>query len=599
MLSKPTIRVLYVDLGTGRVRVQERDDLFHLLGGAGVAAALLEENLQPGIGVFEPEQPIVFAIGPLTSIFPVVTKTVATFVSPLTGEYGESHAGGRFAYSLQQAGYDALVITGKAPSHAYLHIHDNRVELRNATTLWGTDISEAGRLMRDLHTAAGHRSIVRIGPAGENQVRFANVNVETYRHFGRLGLGALFGAKNLKGIVTIGTHHWPLRNAKDYRRVYDEIYQKVISTNAMEKYHELGTAINVVPLNSVGALPTRNLQATRFENAAEVSGEAFAQENLMYKRACAGCPIGCIHIALLRQPFGAADEYEFQSSYVGYDYEPIYSLGTMLGIGRREGALQLMEACDKNGLDSIEAGVVLGWATEAMERGLIRESDLGVRLQFGDASAYHQAIRLITEGANETARILGFGVVAASRHFGGEDLAFAAGGAQGLAGYHTGYANVLGHHVGARHSHLDNAGYAVDQKGAAKMTDEQIVDEVLAEEVERNMLTSLSICLFARNVYDRETVRKALATIDIVTDDADLTRIGREITATKLRIKAKLGYDPHRQPLPKRLFETPSMNGPLDPARMANMIGLYQGKLEAIGSEFARGQADVLKHGQA
>jgi aldehyde:ferredoxin oxidoreductase len=581
MLERPVIRVLYVNVGTGKVRVEEREDLFRLLGGTGVAAALLEENMRPELDPFDPRQPVIFAIGPLTNIFPVVTKTVATFISPLTGEYGESHAGGRLAYSLRHAGYDAVVITGKAKGPSYLHIHDNRIELRTAVTLWGTDISEAGRLMRAMHTAPGHRSIIRIGPAGENLVRFANVNVETYRHFGRLGLGALFGAKNLKGMVTIGTHHSPLRNAKEYRRAYDEIYQKVIATNAMEKYHELGTPINVAPLNAVGALPTRNLQVARFEHAAEISGEAFAEHNLMYKRACAGCPIGCIHIGLLRQPFGAPDEYEFQSSYIGYDYEPIFAMGPMLGVGSREGILRLIEATDRLGMDAIETGDLLAWATEAMERGLLEEKELGVRLRFGDVEAYLQAIRLIASGSTEGARTLGLGLVQAAKHYGGLEFAFAAGEAQGMAGYHTGYANVVGHHIGARHSHLDNAGYALDQK-TGELTDEELVRALLSEEAERNVLTSLAICLFARNVYDRATVRKALETIDIRLSDDDLTRIGREIMAIKLRIKAKLGYDPVHKRLPARLFETASMRGPLDRERLANMLSIYSKEAESL-----------------
>jgi aldehyde:ferredoxin oxidoreductase len=581
MLERPVIRVLYVNVGTGKVRVEEREDLFRLLGGTGVAAALLEENMRPELDPFDPRQPVIFAIGPLTNIFPVVTKTVATFISPLTGEYGESHAGGRLAYSLRHAGYDAVVITGKAKGPSYLHIHDNRIELRTAVTLWGTDISEAGRLMRAMHTAPGHRSIIRIGPAGENLVRFANVNVETYRHFGRLGLGALFGAKNLKGMVTIGTHHSPLRNAKEYRRAYDEIYQKVIATNAMEKYHELGTPINVAPLNAVGALPTRNLQVARFEHAAEISGEAFAEHNLMYKRACAGCPIGCIHIGLLRQPFGAPDEYEFQSSYIGYDYEPIFAMGPMLGVGSREGILRLIEATDRLGMDAIETGDLLAWATEAMERGLLEEKELGVRLRFGDVEAYLQAIRLIASGSTEGARTLGLGLVQAAKHYGGLEFAFAAGEAQGMAGYHTGYANVVGHHIGARHSHLDNAGYALDQK-TGELTDEELVRALLSEEAERNVLTSLAICLFARNVYDRATVRKALETIDIRLSDDDLTRIGREIMAIKLRIKAKLGYDPVHKSLPARLFETASMRGPLDRERLANMLSIYSKEAESL-----------------
>ena len=264
MLNEKYVKVLEVDLGTGKVRVTRREDLYAYLGGAGLATALVREHVQPQADALAPEQPIVFAIGPLSTIYPAVTKAVAMFKSPLNGELGESHAGGRLALAMRYAGYDALVIRGRAPRPVYLYVDSNDVLLKRADTLWGMDAEEAGRVMRDIEPGRGHRSIMRIGPAGERLVRYALVNCETYRHFGRLGLGAVFGSKLLKGIYVSGDTDIRIPDVKTYNRVYTDIYKRTVETDAMQKYHDLGTPENVLNLHELGALPTRNLQSGRF-----------------------------------------------------------------------------------------------------------------------------------------------------------------------------------------------------------------------------------------------------------------------------------------------------------------------------------------------
>ncbi|MGD9048333.1 MAG: aldehyde ferredoxin oxidoreductase N-terminal domain-containing protein, partial [Anaerolineae bacterium] len=210
MLNASFIRILHLDLTTGESRVEDRADLYDAtLGGTGTAMRLLGEAVHDDRPPLDPAQPVIFAIGPLTTIFPVVTKAVATFRSPLTGEYGESHAGGQFASALRYAGYDVLVITGAAKRLVYLVIDGERVEIRAADAMAGMNVIETGRIIRDQIEGAGHRSIARIGPAGEARpgragIAYANLNVDTFRHFGRLGLGAVLGSKNLKAIAVIG-----------------------------------------------------------------------------------------------------------------------------------------------------------------------------------------------------------------------------------------------------------------------------------------------------------------------------------------------------------------------------------------------------------
>ena len=354
------------------------------------------------------------------------------------------------------AGFDAIVITGRASRPSYISVSDDRVEIRDARALWGMSSTRtAARILRERSGAHG-TSIAVIGQAGENGASFASVTVDSFRHFGRLGLGAVMGSKNLKGLVISGTGELPVRDRKKYREIYSSIFDLVVKTEAMKKYHDLGTAVNVSPLSALGGLPTRNFSSGRFEHAGEISGEKFAQDLLIRQTACMHCPIGCIHVAALREQFG--EEHEFSTVEVNYDYELLYALGSNLGIGSAMDVLRLTDACEAAGLDAISTGVALAWATEALETGTVSLNDTDLVLSFGNAEGYVEGIRRIALREGKFWRLLGEGVDKASAEYGGRDFAVAYGGNES-PGYHTGAGAIAGALLGMRHSHLDNAGY--------------------------------------------------------------------------------------------------------------------------------------------
>jgi len=578
MIYEDYVRVLYINLSTGKIRIEHRKDLHEYLGGVGVASRLLEETVKPELEPLDEAQPIVFAIGAGSTVFPVLTKTVAMFRSPLTGELGESYAGGRMAMTLFMAGYDAVVIQGRSCKPVYLAITRNDVEFKDARALWGMSSDEVGRVVREREPGRGKRSIIRIGPAGENMVSFASVCVDTYRHFGRLGLGAVFGSKNLKAISIVGDKSIPVKNFKEYFKVYQEIYNRVTDTEIMSKYHDAGTPINIEPLNAAGALPTKNLRQNVFEYGDNISGETFAQKNLIRKMACTGCPVGCIHIGQFRREFDKGHEYEAVSE--SYDYELLFSLGSFLGTKTSDEVLQLIELAEHYGLDAMSAGVALGWATEAFMKKLVTEEQTLVPLGFGKTQSYLKAIEYMANKRNDFYKALSEGVNKASDLYGGKEFAMHFAGNE-MPGYHTGYGAIIGAAVGARHSHLCNGGYSIDQS-MKEFDKEKLVSALFEEEKERCMLNSLVICLFARKVYDRKTILMALNSIGYNLKDEDLTAIGERIYKTKLRIKKALGFDQMSVKLPKRLFETPSMMGQLDENVAYELLGMYNKRVEEM-----------------
>ncbi len=581
MIYEDYIKVLYIDLSTGKIHIDQRKDLMEYIGGAGVAARLLEENLKPGLDALDECQPIVFATGALTYIFPVVTKTVAMFKSPLTGELGESYAGGRLAMSLLHAGFDAVVITGKASRPSYISLSRTDISIKDARALWQVPSEDVGRIIRDMETGAGKRSIIRIGPAGENLVRFASVCVDTYRHFGRLGLGAVLGSKNLKAISIIGDRDMPVQDFKEYFKVYNEIFKKATDTEIMSKYHDSGTPVNIEPLNLTGGLPTRNLQSGSFEYADNISGTVFSERNLVRKMACTGCPVGCIHIGQIRRIFD--DGYEYEAINAGYDYELIFSLGSFLGVKSSDEILELIEIVENKGLDAISTGVSLGWATEAFNKNLIGLEHTIVPLGFGNTANYIKAVEFLAHRSNEFYRQLGEGSYSASQVYGGQDFALTFGKNE-MPGYHTGYGSVVGFSVSARHSHLCNGGYSLDQN-LKEFNKEKLVQDLFKEEKERCLLNSLIICLFARKVYDRSTIMAALASIGRNYTSEELDSIAEKIYKTKIRIKKACGFNQLDVKLPKRAFETRSMTGQLDEVIAKELIHMFNDKIEEMFNE--------------
>jgi aldehyde:ferredoxin oxidoreductase len=582
-INDPITRVLYIDLARRRSWVQEREDLFAQgVGGAGVGIRLLEEECPPGADPFSPENPIILAVGPLVGHFPLASKTVAMFKSPHTGNLGESHAGGRSAIAIRMAGYGAIVIRGKSSMPVYLVIDGDQVMFRDASALWGLHSAyTAGSVLREREKGTGERTILRIGRAGERMVTYAGVIAETYRHFGRLGLGAVFGSKMLKAMVISGRRTLPVTDRRAYRAIYDEIYTAATRSELMKKYHELGTAINVNPLNTIGGLPTRNLQSGRFEGAAGISGEHLAEAYLGRRVACAHCPVACVHLAALRQQY-QNDPYFYKTSMVSYDHEPIFATGSMLGISDVPGMLQLMDEIEVQGLDVMSAGVALAWATEAQQTGLIREEETaGLNLAFGSAAPYIEAVKHIVSQPTPFYRALARGAAHAASVYGGAEFALTFGRNE-MPGYHTGPGCHLGYLTGARHSHLDSAGYSLDQKAAQKgekLDPIKTADALLEEERWRQVLSSLVICMFARGIYTEELVLKALELAGMPQTAGDLARLGAETLRLKNNFKRREGFQFENLTIPDRILKTLSPLGQIEESFLRQAISHFAEKV--------------------
>jgi aldehyde:ferredoxin oxidoreductase len=573
-------RVLKVDLATGRGQIEEIDGRDVCAGGSGLAALLFGRWGFPDRTWEDPEQPLIFAIGPLTGYFPLMSKVVCAFKSPYHDQYAESHGGGRSALSMRFADLDALVITGKAKRPSCLVVGSRKLEVKDVHYLWGRSVQRTGQMLRRIVGGSGHRSILRIGPAGENRSAMACINVDTYRHFGRLGGGAVMGAKNLKAIVIVGDESFDLPANQEYAKLFQHIYGQFTETAMMDKYHNLGTPINVAVLNGIKAMPCRNLQRTSDEAISGITGETFADRALLRNIACAGCPVGCIHLGFVREKFGEPNEYLYRQ--VTYDHEPIFAMGSMLSVLDAFQVLALLEIAEKAGLDVMSAGVALAWATEAFEKGFVSEKETMVPLKFGDAGAYAKAVQYLGAGANDFYRVLGQGALKAAKQYGGADFACVLG--QEMGGYATGEVFFVSQALGLRHSHLDAGGYSYDQKQKGKDV-AHAVEFLVQDEKARVLLTSMVSCLFAREVYKETVLADCLNAVGYGNLAGNLDSVAGKIQKMRWQMRIKTGFDPKTVSIPKRFTEITTWKGTIDKDYLAALLGEYGKQILALGAE--------------
>lgn len=394
-------RILHVDLSTGRLWNEEPDENFYrrYFGGRCMIAYFLLQEVPAGIDAFDPENRLVFAAGPVTGA-PVAGagRNSVGGKSPLTGGFGEAEGGGFFGAELKRAGFDAIVIQGRAERPVYLWLHDGEAEVRDASTLWGMDTGESQAAIRQ-ELGDDRIRTAQIGPAGERLVRYACVINDLKHAAGRTGMGAVMGSKNLKAVAVRGTQPFSMAEPEKV-----QARAKWLAENVMTKargLYDLGTASGLLYLNRSSGLPTRNFQQGTFEGAERISGEAMRDSILIDRGSCFACPVRCKRVVSVKEPFTV------DPGYGGPEYETLASLGSNCGIDDLKAIAKANELCNRYGLDTISMGTAIAFAMECFEKGLLskRFTD-GLELRFGNAEAMLQAVEM-------TARREGFGDVLA------------------------------------------------------------------------------------------------------------------------------------------------------------------------------------------
>ncbi|RMF87717.1 MAG: aldehyde ferredoxin oxidoreductase [Nitrospinota bacterium] len=419
-------KILRVDLTEGKTWTEELPESIYrrYLGGGALATYYLLKELKPGVDPLGPENMLILMCSVITGMnMSGANRFSAVAKSPLTGGYGEAEASGYWGPELKFAGFDGIVIQGKAPQPVYLWVHDGQAEIRDASKAWGKLAGEAEEIIKADVGVKGVR-LLQTGVAGENLVRYAAL-VNELKHFnGRCGMGAVMGSKNLKGIAVRGKNKPQPADKEAMFTVYKWFKEHYDREN--DPMHDMGTSRGVPSLDQDGILPTRNFREGSFEFAREISGKTMKETILVNRGTCYGCSVACKREVKV-------EELGVDPRYGGPEYETIAANGSLLGIGNLKSIALANQLLGQYVLDSISTGMAIAFAMECYENGILTKEDTGgLELNFGNEEAAIKLIEMIgrregigdilAEGVKRAAEKIGKGAEKFALHVKGQEL---------------------------------------------------------------------------------------------------------------------------------------------------------------------------------
>ncbi|MEW6662389.1 MAG: aldehyde ferredoxin oxidoreductase family protein [Bacillota bacterium] len=414
-------KLLRVDLTRGTVSTENLPLEFvrKYLGGRGLAARILYDEVPAGADPLGPDNKVIFATGPLANTrIPGSTRYLVCTKSPLTGGWGDANAAGNFGPMIKRAGFDAVIIEGMSPHPVYIWVNNGTAEIRNAEHLWGMETGAArDKVIEETHPGA---EAATIGLAGENAAPYACVISEYNRAAGRSGTGAVLGAKKVKAIVCYGEAELDVVDSSRVESIIKQMIKEINDSPTCKGFRANGTANGIAPHNALGMYPAYNFKEGVSDNIEAVSGETMTNTILERRETCKGCPVACRRIVKVEDGPYASD-----SRYGGPEFETIGSLGTCVGIYDLKFITKANELCNKYGLDTINVGLAISWAMECYEKGILTSEDTGgLDLSWGNKDSVLYLIEAMAkrEGFGE---LLGKGLKVASSIIGKGSEAFA------------------------------------------------------------------------------------------------------------------------------------------------------------------------------
>ncbi len=390
------------------------------LGGAGWGVKVLYDEVRKGVPALSPDNKLIFSVGPLTATgAPCASRMSVAAKSPLTGAVGMALSGGHFPAEMKRAGYDMIIFEGKAEKPVYVSICDGEVRFRSAAQLAGMQTTDTQLFVKEMLGDQNYR-VACIGPAGERQVPMACI-INERRAAGRKGLGAVMGSKNLKAVAVLGSQRPKIANPEAFKEARSNMLKAMKGSPVLyPEFSRAGTPMTLDVTTEMGIFSIRNWAVTGEVDMVPTLGREAQDAMIITRNPCYDCPVSCSQVKLV-----AAGPYAGYLSE-GPEFETTYSLGSSVGVDYLPAVIAADRLCDEYGIDTISAGVSIGWAMELYEKGIITQKDAdGIDLKFGSHAAVIEMLRKIAYREGSLAELLGHGTKKAAEKIGRNSIDFA------------------------------------------------------------------------------------------------------------------------------------------------------------------------------